>query len=212
MAPRGGSAVAYANRLVGSLPKVGIRPAIDGRRGSPGIVGKSDDGHGPNGCQTHLRRGPPRQRRPGRMRLGRQLHRRRRRGGPDGGEIRPLRRRRLAGRLALLVLRLGNDGHGPVGAEGRLGIQRHGAARGRLSGRRVGRAHAERAARLRHLRPRRAGRRRFARSPPTSATKILRFVRAGLAAAAMRGKSYLSLGNVSMGIAGSLVNHDFFER
>ena len=42
--------------------------------------------------------------------------------------------------------------------------------------------------------------------------KILRFVRAGLAVAAMRGKSYLSLGNVSMGIAGSLVNHDFFEQ
>ncbi len=42
--------------------------------------------------------------------------------------------------------------------------------------------------------------------------KILRFARAGLAAATLRGKSYLSLGNVSMGIAGSLVNHDFFER
>ena len=42
--------------------------------------------------------------------------------------------------------------------------------------------------------------------------KILSFVRSGLAVATMRGKSYLSLGNVSMGIAGSLVNHDFFER
>jgi L-fucose isomerase len=42
--------------------------------------------------------------------------------------------------------------------------------------------------------------------------KILRFVRAGLAASTMRGKSYLSLGNVSMGIAGSLVDHDFFEE
>jgi L-fucose isomerase len=42
--------------------------------------------------------------------------------------------------------------------------------------------------------------------------KTLRFVRAGLAVAAMRGTSYLSLGNVSMGIAGSLVNHDFFEQ
>ena len=42
--------------------------------------------------------------------------------------------------------------------------------------------------------------------------KLLGFVRAGLAAATLRGKSYLSLGNVSMGIAGSLVNHDFFER
>ena len=27
----------------------------------------------------------------------------------------------------------------------------------------------------------------------------------------MRGESYLSVGNVSMGIAGSIVNHDFFE-
>ena len=42
--------------------------------------------------------------------------------------------------------------------------------------------------------------------------KILRFVRAALAASTMRGKSYLSLGNVSMGIAGSLVDHDFFEE
>lgn len=41
--------------------------------------------------------------------------------------------------------------------------------------------------------------------------KLLRFARAGLAAAAMRGKSYLSIGNVSMGIGGSIVNHDFFE-
>jgi L-fucose isomerase len=32
MAAQGGSAVSCKNRLVGSLPKVGIRPAIDGRR------------------------------------------------------------------------------------------------------------------------------------------------------------------------------------
>jgi L-fucose isomerase len=48
--------------------------------------------------------------------------------------------------------------------------------------------------------------------PPDVRQKILRFARAGLAAAAMRGKSYLSLGNVSMGIAGSAVSADFFER
>ncbi len=41
--------------------------------------------------------------------------------------------------------------------------------------------------------------------------KLLRFARAGLAAAIMRGKSYLSLGNVSMGIAGSMVDQSFFE-
>jgi L-fucose/D-arabinose isomerase len=41
--------------------------------------------------------------------------------------------------------------------------------------------------------------------------KLLRFARAGLAAAMLRGKSYLSLGGVSMGIAGSIVDQDFFE-
>ncbi|GAB1482435.1 L-fucose isomerase [Treponema sp.] len=42
--------------------------------------------------------------------------------------------------------------------------------------------------------------------------KILRFARAGLAAAWMRGKSYLSVGSVSMGIAGSIVDADFFQK
>ncbi len=41
--------------------------------------------------------------------------------------------------------------------------------------------------------------------------KILRFVKAGLAAATMKGKSYLSMGSVSMGIAGSIVDASFFE-
>jgi L-fucose isomerase len=42
--------------------------------------------------------------------------------------------------------------------------------------------------------------------------KLLRFARAGLAVAAMRGKSYLSMGGISMGISGSIVDHGFFER
>jgi L-fucose isomerase len=42
--------------------------------------------------------------------------------------------------------------------------------------------------------------------------KILRFVRAALAAAWMRDKSYLSVGSVSMGIAGSITNTDFFQE
>src|SRR3990172_1816606 len=41
--------------------------------------------------------------------------------------------------------------------------------------------------------------------------KILKFAKAGLAVAEMRGKSYLSIGSVSMGIAGSVVDHDFFQ-
>ena len=42
--------------------------------------------------------------------------------------------------------------------------------------------------------------------------KLLQFARAGVAAALMRGKSYLSIGNVAMGIAGSTVNPDFFQK
>ena len=41
--------------------------------------------------------------------------------------------------------------------------------------------------------------------------KLLRFVKAGLAVAQMKGKTYLSLGYTSMGIAGSMVNPDFFQ-
>ncbi len=41
--------------------------------------------------------------------------------------------------------------------------------------------------------------------------KLLRFARAGLAAASLRGKSYLAVGGVSMGIAGSIVNPRFLE-
>lgn len=42
--------------------------------------------------------------------------------------------------------------------------------------------------------------------------KLLRFCRAGLSVASMRGKSYLSIGSVSMGIAGSIVNPSFFQE
>ncbi len=48
--------------------------------------------------------------------------------------------------------------------------------------------------------------------PEDVAEKILRFARAAQAAATMRGKSYLSIGSVAMGIAGSIVNPDFFQK
>jgi L-fucose isomerase len=48
--------------------------------------------------------------------------------------------------------------------------------------------------------------------PPDVEEKLLRFARAGLGVAIMRGKSYVSVGAVSMGIAGSIVDHGFFER
>lgn len=48
--------------------------------------------------------------------------------------------------------------------------------------------------------------------PADVAEKLLRFSRAALAVALMRGKSYLSVGNVAMGIAGSIVNPDFLQE
>lgn len=41
--------------------------------------------------------------------------------------------------------------------------------------------------------------------------KIIRFVKAGLSVAQMNGKSYLSIGYSSMGIAGSMVDSNFFQ-
>ena len=42
--------------------------------------------------------------------------------------------------------------------------------------------------------------------------KILRFARAAVAVAAMRGKSYLQIGSVTMGIGGSIISPEFFEE
>lgn len=50
------------------------------------------------------------------------------------------------------------------------------------------------------------------KSIPADVTeKLLRFTRAGIAVAQMKGKSYLSIGSVAMGIAGSMVDADFFQ-
>ena len=48
--------------------------------------------------------------------------------------------------------------------------------------------------------------------PDDVSTRILRFVRSALPVAFMKGKSYLSMGSVSMGIAGSIVREDFFQE
>lgn len=48
--------------------------------------------------------------------------------------------------------------------------------------------------------------------PDDVASKILNFAQAGLVVAIMRGKSYLSMGGASMGIAGSMVDARFWER
>jgi L-fucose isomerase len=48
--------------------------------------------------------------------------------------------------------------------------------------------------------------------PADVGAKLLSFARAGLAVATMQGRSYLSVGSVSMGIAGSIVNASFFQN
>ena len=48
--------------------------------------------------------------------------------------------------------------------------------------------------------------------PADVSEKLLRFARSAIAAATLRGKSYLSMGSVSMGIAGSIVDPTFFEK
>jgi L-fucose isomerase len=48
--------------------------------------------------------------------------------------------------------------------------------------------------------------------PQDVAQKILQFAKAGLVVAQMRGKSYLAMGGVSMGIAGSIVDQTLYEN
>ena len=47
--------------------------------------------------------------------------------------------------------------------------------------------------------------------PDDVAEKLLRFGRAAVAAATMRGKSYLQIGSICMGIGGSIIDTDFIE-
>lgn len=48
--------------------------------------------------------------------------------------------------------------------------------------------------------------------PEDVQAKLLQFARSAMAVAHMRGKSYLAMGSVSMGIAGSIVNEPFFQQ
>jgi L-fucose isomerase len=47
--------------------------------------------------------------------------------------------------------------------------------------------------------------------PADVEAKLVQFARSGLAVATMRGASYLAMGGVSMGIAGSIVDQEFFQ-
>ncbi len=50
------------------------------------------------------------------------------------------------------------------------------------------------------------------RIPEDVQEKLIRFAKAGLSVALMKGKSYLSMGSVSMGIAGSIIDEEVFQE
>ncbi len=200
-------------RFVGAWPKIGIRPAIDGRmhgvresleaqttamaRRTADLIAANL--RYPDGTPVEVRRPRPQ-------------HRRRLRGG-QGRRALPRRGRR----------RLHHD-HARAGATAprrwtwtpspprRSGASTAPSARARSTSRPSSPPTPRRAC------PRSASTAATSRTPatrrsrPTSQAKILRFAKAGLAAAILRGKSYLSLGGVSMGIAGSIVDQPFFEK
>ena len=212
MAISRGLPVAHANRLVGSLPKVGIRPAIDGRRkgvreslenqtmGMAQLVAKliSREVRHPNGAPVECVLAD--------SCIG---------GVAEAAQTAEKFARSGVG-VSLTVSpcwcygseTMDMDPLVPKAVWGFNGTERPGAVylAAVLAG------HTQKGLPAFGIYGRDVQDAGDSQIPADVRAKILRFVRAGLAAAAMRGKSYLSLGNVSMGIAGSLVNHDFFER
>ncbi len=212
MAISGGSAVAHANRLVGSLAKVGIRPAIDGRR--KGVreslenqtMGMAQSVAKLISAEIRHTNGAPVECVLADSCIG---------GVAEAAETAEKFARSGVG-VSLTVSpcwcygseTMDMDPLVPKAVWGFNGTERPGAVylAAVLAG------HTQKGLPAFGIYGRDVQDAGDAEIPADVREKILRFVRAGLAAAAMRGKSYLSLGNVSMGIAGSLVNHDFFER
>ncbi len=194
------------------MPKIGIRPAIDGRRRACASRSKSRPWAWPERWPSSCRREPaPRQRPAGGMRHRRYLHRRRGRGGRGRGQV-----RREGVGVSLTVTpcwcygseTMDMDPLMPKAVWGFNGTERPGAVylAAVLAG-----AQPEGPAGLWHLRPRRAGRGRHGRSPPTCRRSCCALPAPAWRWPAMRGKIYLSMGGVSMGIAGSIVDQAFFE-
>ena len=195
-------------RFVGDWPKIGIRPTIDGRYGG---VRESLEGqtmamaraHG-GPLREHLRHaGRP----AGRVRDRGHLHRRRpeaasaRRSSSSSG------RRRLAHRHALLVLRLRDDGHGPAICRRRSGASTAPSGPARSTSPPCSPATPRRAC------PPSASTARDVQD--ASDTEIPADVQRQAACASpapgwpspsCAASRYLSMGGVSMGIAGSIVD------
>jgi len=212
MVTHGGGAGSFTKRLIGSLPRVGIRPAIDGRRQG---VREALEGQTMAMAQTAARLISENLRHPC--------------GSPVecviadtciGGVAEAARAAEKFARegvgLTLTVSpcwcygseTMDMDPLWPKAVWGFNGTERPGAVY--LAA--VLAAHAQKGLPAFAIYGRDVQDRDDSSIPPDVQEKILRFVRAGLAVAHLRSKSYLSLGNISMGIIGSSVNHDFFEH
>jgi len=212
MGPTSGEAsVQFANRLVGSLPKVGIRPTIDGRRrgvresleeqtvGLAKAAARliSENVRHPNGSPVECVIAQPCIGGAAEAAMAAELFRRENVAvsltvtpswcyGSETMDIDPLR---------------------PKAIWGFNGSERPGAVY--LAA--VLAAHAQKGLPAFGIYGRNVQDAGDNEIPEDVAEKILRFVRAGLAVAWMREKSYLAIGGVSMGIAGSIVDPDFLE-
>jgi hypothetical protein len=115
----------YCNRSqadAGSLPKIGIRPTIDGRLGGVRESLEKQTLEMAKSAREIFRPACAIPTAAGRMRHRRHLHRRRGRGGGVRGEVCARRRGSFADGHALLVLWQRDDGHGPVHAQRRCGV------------------------------------------------------------------------------------------
>ncbi len=199
------------NRLVGSNPKIGIRPAIDGRRDG---VRESLEKQTMDMAHSV-----------GRLLTGKLRH-------ADGTKVQYVVADGTIGGLAeaaLCAQKFAAEGVGvsitvspcwcygsetmdmdpliPKAVWGFNGTERPGAVY--LAA--VGAAHNQKGLPVFNIYGRDVQDPANTAIPEDVQEKLLQFARAGLAVAAMRGRSYCSIGGVSMGIAGSAVDTSFFE-
>lgn len=199
------------NRLVGANPKIGIRPAIDGRR---------------DGVREALEKQTMDMARGVARLLTTQLRH------ADGTKVQCVLADGTIGGLAeaaLCAQRFASEGVGvsitvspcwcygsetmdmnpllPKAVWGFNGTERPGAVY--LAA--VGAAHSQKGLPIFNIYGRDVQDADDTSIPEDVQEKLLQFARAGLAVAAMRGRSYCSIGGVSMGIAGSAVDAAFFE-
>ena len=153
--------------LIGSLPKIGIRPTIDGRLGG---VRESLEKQTMDMAKSAAKLISSSLRYPNGKRVECVIADTCIGGVAEAAACAEKFAREGVGafahRHAVLVLRQRDDGHEPDDSEGGVGLQRHGTARRGLSGGGAGGSFAKGPARVQHLRPRRAGRRRQDAFPP----------------------------------------------